>query len=308
MEDQQAETVAVKPLWRRVADFPLVAMLLAIAIFVLAYAAPVLLVRALPPMDQLSTLSILAILQIGLLFAAYKLLIRHLGRERRDDLPLAGAPKGLALGLVGGFILFSAVVGVAAVADVYNIIGEGSTAALLTALIAIAIIPGFTEELMFRGILFRWLEEFGGSWFALALTSALFGLGHIFNSGATVFSSFAIAMEAGILLGAAYMLTRNLWVPIGLHAAWNFTQGEIWDVPVSGFDQNGLVEARLSGPEILSGGTFGLEASIFALILCTAAGVWLLVLAIRRGQLVRAYWVRRRLAAPAPEGGGVQEV
>ena len=160
--------------------------------------------------------------------------------------------------------------------------------------------PGFTEELLFRGILFRWIEEFAGSWAALLLTSALFGLGHIFNPNASLFSSFAIAMEAGVMLGGAYMLTRNIWVPIGLHAAWNFTQGEIWDVPVSGLDQNGLVQAQLSGPELLSGGAFGLEASLFALILCTAAGVWLVVLAIKRGQLVQPWWVRRRVTGPAP--------
>ena len=159
-----------------------------------------------------------------------------------------------------------------------------------------AILPGFMEELLFRGILFRWLEEFGGSWFALALTSALFGLGHIFNPNATALSAFAIALEAGVLLGGAYMLTRNLWLTMGIHAAWNFTQGEIFDVPVSGIDQHGLVEAQLSGPNILSGGAFGLEASLIAMILATAAGVALVVLAVRQGELVRPWWVMRRLA------------
>jgi len=157
--------------------------------------------------------------------------------------------------------------------------------------------PAFMEELLFRGILFRWLEAFGGSWFALALTSALFGLGHIMNPNATAFSSFAIAVEAGILLGGAYMLTRSLWMPMGLHAAWNFTQGEIFDVPVSGTDVHGLVTAQMSGPELLSGGMFGLEASVLALVPATVVGVWLVVRAIRRGELVRPWWVRRRLAS-----------
>ena len=87
-------------------------------------------------------------------------------------------------------------------------------AALVIALVSMAILPGFMEELLFRGILFRWLEEFGGSWFALALTSALFGLGHIFNPGATALSSFAIALEAGVLLGG------------GLHADPQFVGGD----------------------------------------------------------------------------------
>ena len=76
------------------------------------------------------------------------------------------------------------------------------------------------------------------------MTSVLFGLAHIMNPNATWFSSFAIAVEAGLLLGGAYMLTRSLWLPMGLHAAWNFTQGEIFDVPVSGIDEHGLVEAK----------------------------------------------------------------
>jgi hypothetical protein len=154
--------------------------------------------------------------------------------------------------------------------------------------------PGLTEEMLFRGILFRWIEEFGGSWAALVVTSALFGLAHIMNPNATWFSSFAIAMEAGVLLGGAYMLTRSLWFPMGLHAAWNFTQGEIFDVPVSGIDEHGLVQAQLSGPTLLSGGNFGLEASIIALVLATAVGVWLVWLAVKRGNVVRPHWIAQK--------------
>ena len=61
------------------------------------------------------------------------------------------------------------------------------------------------------------------------------------------------------------MLTRSLWLPMGLHAAWNFTQGEIFDVPVSGLSEHGLLNAKLSGPALLSGGSFGLEASVICL-------------------------------------------
>ena len=296
MEEMEAGGPSTKPLWRRIADFPLAAMLIAVAIFVLATAAGILVAKLLPPMDKTLGTAVRAAINLGLVYAAYKLVIRHLGDRPRDDLPLAEAPKGLGLGLLLGFLIFSLVVGVAAIADVYNVIGEGGTGELVTALVAMAILPGFMEEMLFRGILFRWLEEFAGSWFALALTAGLFGLGHIFNPGATALSSFAIALEAGVLLGGIYMLTRNLWAAIGLHAAWNFTQGFIYDVPVSGIDQIGLVEAQLSGPELLSGGAFGLEASVFAMIIATAVGVALVVLAVRQGQLVRPWWVRRRLA------------
>ena len=296
MEESSAGQQPAKPLWRRIADFPLVAMLIALALFVLANGIAFQLAKLLPEMDRVARLAVWAVLDIGVVLLIYKLAIRHLGEHPRDDLPMAGAPKGLGLGLAFGFVIFSIVVGVAAIVDVYNIIGEGGTSQLVPVLLAVAVLPGFMEELLFRGILFRWLEEFAGSWFALALTSALFGFAHLFNPNATALSSFAIALEAGVLLGGAYMLTRNLWMAIGLHAAWNFTQGWIFDVPVSGTDQDGMVEAQLSGPELLSGGAFGLEASLIAMVLATAAGVALVVLAVRRGELVRPWWVRRRLA------------
>ena len=99
------------------------------------------------------------------------------------------------------------------------------------------------------------------------------------------------------MLGAAYMLTRRLWLPMGIHAAWNFTQGEIFDVPVSGTDSHGLVDAKLQGPALLTGGGFGLEASLISIIIGTAAGLAILWLAVRRGRLMQPWWVRRRLSA-----------
>ena len=104
--------------------------------------------------------------------------------------------------------------------------------------------------------------------------SLAFGFAHYFNPDATARACLWIALEAGVLLGGAYMLTRSLWLPTGLHAAWNFTQGAVFGVPVSGSPATGLVRATLSGPELLSGGGFGLEASVIALVIATAAGIW----------------------------------
>lgn len=299
MEEMHA-AAPERALWRRVVDFPLVALIVALALFIAANAVAMLLFRALPPLEKPVEMVVKATVGIAIVLAVYKLAIRRLGERPHDDLRLGDAPVGLGAGVALGFLLFSLIVGVAALADVYNIVGEGGFAALLPALVTMTVVPGFMEELLFRGILFRWIEELGGSWVALLVTSALFGLAHMFNPNASMLSSFAIAVEAGVLLGGAYMLTRSLWAPIGLHAAWNFTQGFIYDVPVSGHDTEGLVEAQLSGPELLSGGAFGLEASLIAMAIATAAGVLLVVLAVRKGQLVRPWWVRRRLERPLP--------
>ena len=293
------EQQAVKPTWRKITEFPLVAMVLALALL----AGALQLVRLVFHFISKKEISgqsreILIGLAITIMvFAVYKLAIRHLGENPRDDVRSEHAARDLGLGLIGGTLIFSLVTGVAALAGVYRIVGPGDTRDIIYALVTMGIVPGVMEEMAFRGIMFRHLEDLGGTWFALALTSALFGVAHIFNPNATYFSSFAIAVEAGIMLGGAYMLTRSLWLPIGLHAAWNFTQGEIYDVPVSGIDQHGLVQAKLSGPEILSGGTFGLEASVIALVIATAFGLWLVIRAARAGHLVRPWWVRRKLAS-----------
>ena len=292
---------AVKPLWKRITEFPLVAMVIAVALLAGTVWLAGLGFRQLPHwgIPDASRQMIAGLVVVGIVVAVYKLAVCKLGEQPRDDLRRDHAVRDLALGLGGGTLLFSLVTAVAALVGVYEIVGLGSARSILYVLVMFGIIPGVTEELLFRGILFRHLEDFGGSWFALALTSALFGLAHIFNPNATYFSSFAIAVEAGIMLGGAYMLTRSLWAPIGIHAAWNFTQSQIFDVPVSGNDGIGLVEAKLSGPELLSGGAFGLEASVIALVIATAAGVWMVVRAVRAGNTERPWWVRRRLAREA---------
>lgn len=295
MEQVHSDAIEEKPLWRRVIDFPLGALVIAMAVFIVANAVGIVVGRSVPRMDSVAQLAVTSAINIALVFAAYKLIIARLGERPRDELRMADAPAGLGLGLAAGALVFSAVVGVAAIFDVYNIVGEGGTRQLLYLLIATAIVPGFMEEVLFRGILFRWIEEFGGTWAGLVFSSLAFGFAHYSNPNSTVVACLWIALESGVLLGGAYILTRSLWMPIGLHAAWNFTQGFIFDVPVSGLDQEGLVEAELSGPQILTGGSFGLEASVIALAISTAVGIWLVALAVRRGQLVEPWWVRRRL-------------
>ena len=294
MGSNEMEQPQERPAWQKVADFPLVTLVVATAVFALAVAGGVVTGRSLPPMDPVLSLVIQSVVTLTLGFLAYKLVIAHLGFVHRDELRFDGALRETGIGLALGAALFTLVVGLAALLDVYNIIGPGSLRHLPNILLAASIVPGVMEEIFFRGILFRWLEEFAGSWAALFLTSALFGIAHIYNPNATWFSSFAIAVEAGVLLGGVYMLTRSLWMPIGLHAAWNFTQGFVFDVPVSGVDSQGIVEARLSGPEILSGGQFGLEASLLALLVATAAGIWFVKRAVQQGKLVQPWWIRRR--------------
>ena len=286
---------ATKPMWKKVWDFPLVAIIVAIAL-VAGWATIVTWVFGQLP-ENVGAAAGRALPSLAAVvgsFVLYKLVIRRLGWTKRDDLALPGAARQFLLGVGGGFAIMSITVGIAALLGIYRVVAWEMGDDFAMILFQGGITAGFIEELLFRGILFRWFEELGGSWVALALTSILFGLAHASNDGATVLSTVAIMFEAGILLGACYMYARSLWLPIGVHFAWNVTEGFIYDVPVSGHQVEGLVEAQVTGPEYLSGGMFGLEASIIALLVCTASGLFVLALAVRKGQVLGPAWRNRK--------------
>ena len=149
----------------------------------------------------------------------------------------------------------------------------------------IALVSGIAEELVFRGVLFRLLEDSFGTTVALVLSAAVFGLLHGANPGATLVSTVAIAVEAGVLLAAAYAWSRSLWLVMGLHFAWNFTEGGIFGAAVSGGAMKGVLNFPLSAqaPALLSGGRFGPEASVVAVGVCFALAAVFMVLAARAG-------------------------
>jgi len=213
--------------------------------------------------------------------------------ERRQPAELAGPGAGreLGAGLAIGLALFSTVIGVLWLMGFYTVTGR-HPAEVMGPVLAASIMAGLTEELLIRGLAFRILEAWLGSWLALALTALLFGALHLPNPGATLTSAAAIALEAGVMLAAAYMLTRRLWLAIGIHAGWNFTQTGLYGVATSGRAGTGLLKGELSGPDWLSGGGFGPEASVVAVVVCVAMGLALLALAHRRGHFIAPSWRR----------------
>ena len=144
------------------------------------------------------------------------------------------------------------------------------------------------------GLLFGAVEQRLGSWAALVVTSLVFGLSHLMNPEGTLEGALFIAVEAGILLAGAYMLTRRLWLSIGFHMAWNCTQSAIFSGIVAGnVAQQGLIRSTTNGPDWPSGGNFGVESSVPALVLCTSTGIVMLVMAVKRGQVVPPIWKRK---------------
>ena len=120
-------------------------------------------------------------------------------------------------------------------------------------------------------------------WVALAVSALGFGMMHFGAPGSTLWSCLSIAIEAGLLLGAAYALSGNLWLPIGIHWMWNFTEGTVFDFNVSGGEGDyALLHPVLTGTDSLTGGVFGPEASAIAVVLGAAISVWFICLYLRR--------------------------
>lgn len=230
------------------------------------------------------------------LFAAYAGLVALMERRRADEVdPRKGAATFL-LGILLGAALIGATVFVLFQRGMVEI-AAGTGFAGLAAALAMPMVTAMMEELLFRVILFGVLEEIAGSLVAIVVSSALFGLAHAGNPGATPFAIFALSVELGVMLSLAYMLTRNIWITVGLHAAWNFTQAFVFGALNSGVrDPATYFRTTFTGPELLTGGTFGLEGSAVALGACVIVSMILLVLIARRR---RWTGLRFRLGAPA---------
>jgi membrane protease YdiL (CAAX protease family) len=233
-----------------------------------------------------------------LVLATYMAGSQWLERRVPSELDIHRLLPEVAFGFVIGLVLFTTSVTILWAAGVYHPVRGGATHGLGAGMVA-ALIAGVLEEIVFRGLLFRLCSKILGTWGALLFSAALFGAAHSFNRGATVSSSIAIAIEAGVLLGAAYAATQRLWVPIGLHIGWNFTEGSVFGMSVSGNNVHvGLIQGSLSGPRILTGGQFGPEASIVAVIVALVAALYFIRRVAKQHGAEPPSWIKKRSAAP----------
>jgi membrane protease YdiL (CAAX protease family) len=224
----------------------------------------------------------------------YGWVVRRTEHRAVVEVSLKGAGAGIGWGTLLGIALFGAVIASIAFFGSYTINGLGTPSSAV-ALLGIMAGAAAAEELVFRGVLFRNIERWTGTWIALALTGSLFGLIHLANANATPLGAIAIAIEAGGMLTAAYVATRKLWVPIGLHFGWNVAASAIFSTEVSGSNTaQGLLDATMSGPALVTGGEFGPEASVFSVVLGVLATGVFMWLAYRRGHVVPG----RRSARP----------
>jgi membrane protease YdiL (CAAX protease family) len=233
---------------------------------------------AVPALYYLAYL-IVSVLVAYLVYRAYVRIV-----EKRDvsELSGSGAPLELGLGALIGLGMVTATVILLWAFGSYAVAGVNSVAVIFVSL-ANDGAGAFVEEVILRGVVFRISEERLGTWVALAISVVLFALLHLASPGASVVGAIVAGVEGGILLSAAYVLTQRLWLAIGIHFAWDFSQDAIFGI---GKGAKGLLQGELSGPALLAGGRAGIEGSFVALLLCLIVSALLLAAARQRGNFV----------------------
>lgn len=296
--ENQRYTPPPKPLFWKIIHFPLVRMALALVVVGVAVIGAVtaasLAFGFTSRFDPAFYLLLETVLTLPAAHFSYVSYVKLIEQRPAFELSKLRAIRDLRRGALIGAGFFAALVAALYAMGYYRVAGINNPTVLIYPFV-ISVMAAYLEELFLRGILLRITEEALGTWPALLISSLVFGLLHIFNRNATLTGTLAIAIEAGILFGASYVLTRKLWMPIGIHFAWNFTQGGIFGLPVSGLDMQGLLDAELDGPAWLTGGAFGLENSIPAVILGLAVALVCLARAKRERQILAPVWKRTRM-------------
>ena len=273
----------------RAALFPLGRIVLGILLVGGSVAASQLAVKALKGVlslgGALPAIYYLAYLLVSVLVAylVYRAYVRLVEKRDLTELSRTGAPKELGVGMLVGLGLVSAGICLLWLLGDYRVTGVGAWTAGFV-LLANDGAGAFVEEVLLRGIVFRISEEKLGTWIALAISALIFALLHLASANATVTSVIVVGLEGGVLLSAAYVLTRRLWLAVGIHFAWDFAQDYVFGVSPG---VEGLVRGRITGPPLLSGGSAGIEGSLLALIPCLIVGAYLLARAYRKGNVVK---------------------
>ena len=237
--------------------------------------------------DKESKHLIISIFTAAAALAGYAVLYCYYEKREITELKLAAFGKNAGIGLATGAAIQVLVIFVLFLSGGYMITSVNPIDYVIPGL-AIAISSAAFEEILFRGIIFRLLEEKTGSIVALFISALIFGALHLFNENSTIFSAVSVAVEAGILLAAAYIYARNLWLPIFLHFGWNFVESGIFGVANSGnVVTTSLFTSKLTGPEFLTGGGFGPENSIQAVVFGLIAALIFLSAAKRQNKFIK---------------------
>jgi len=222
--------------------------------------------------------------------AGYIFLFRVYDKRPIYELSASTFVNNATVGFLAGITLQSLFILVIYLTGTFLIVNINPVSTLISPL-AFALTAGFVAEIIMIGIVFRLLEQQTGTLISLLVFIMLFAVLHINVKGATFISVGATAMQAGLLLPAAYIFSRNLWLPIFLHFGWDLAEPGIFGGinPSSSLTQ-GLLTSKIAGNSLFTGGETGPQDSLSSLLLCLLSGLIFLILAKRKNNLINRQW------------------
>ncbi len=277
-------------------QYPLVrivtALLFLVPVFLLNKAVSEFIVNPAPEEIRVYAMYVVAIVFFILFLLAFSLYTKYIEKRKALEISSNKSWSEFGLGFLISLILVGLIVFIFYVFGSYKISAWNTNKRVVIDFFFKFLMGGLIEEIIFRLIIFKLTEELLGSWFALGIQAVLFGFAHMYNENATLFTSFAVIIVGGILYTSAFMYTHRIWLPMGIHTGWNYFQSAIFGMPNSGTPYKGLIIPDVQGAQWFTGGSFGIEASYIAILLCLAAGIYFIIKSVKADQIVTPLWKR----------------
>ncbi len=279
----------------RIIQFPIVRILI-VAVFI----APFLLFHNKVIADLIASASGLfhsllviadAVVSIVIFMLLYSLYVRFVEKRKAYEISGKKSVVEFGWGFLISFVLVSFMVLLMVLLGYYRIIETDSPQIIVNSFFFFGM-GAFLQVLAFRVVLFRLFEELLGTWFAFVLVAAIFAIAHIPNPNTSLWSTLALIIT-DILLVSAFIYTRRIWLVWGIHMGWNFFQDGIFGMPNSGITRlESWIQPAISGPEWITGGGRGIEASVIAVCLSLGVAIVILKMSINKKQFVSPIWKR----------------
>ncbi|HTB26522.1 MAG TPA: CPBP family intramembrane glutamic endopeptidase [Puia sp.] len=208
--------------------------------------------------------------------------------EKRKITELSSSTFGsnANFGFFTGFLLQSSFILIIFIAGDYTIVRVNAFSDMIPAFI-MALTAGFVAEIIIIGIVFRLIEKQFGTAVSITIMIIIFVIAHSGVKDGNLISVLSTSINAGLLLPAAYVFSRSLWLPIFMHFAWDFTEPGIYGAINPGISiTKSLFDSKISGPRLITGGPLGPQNSIQALIICLVLGIIFLRLAKMKGNVI----------------------
>jgi uncharacterized protein len=230
---------------------------------------------------------------------AYKYLYGRYENREIGELSGKGLLRNTLLGIIVGTTLQCLTIAVIYFSGNFQVISVNPVSSIITPF-AIAFSVAIFEETLLRGIVFRIVEEKLGSYISLLISAIIFAGVHAVNPDSSLISTLCIGL-VGFMFGASYIYSRSLWLPIAIHFSWNFMQSGILGAITSGNEKtSSLLNTRISGSELITGGAFGPEGTIQATILWLLVAIILMIVIIKQNKLIKPFWKRQGLPQISP--------